>query len=204
MGDDLVDELDDGGVVRCLAQVDDVGAGLLGLFGGGGVAGDDVLQARHARDQIGDRVGRGDRHAHLVAGHDRYVVDGQHIGGVGHRQQQRALVHERYRHRLIALGGAVDDQVGSAHVDREDVEVEMVQAVALGKRPGKAVGGDRSTCQQHALGRDAFVARGLDCALDALARGEAHVANYIGQETCGGAAPAGAGDARDRFGGVWV
>jgi hypothetical protein len=85
------------------------------------------------------RVGRSDRHTYLVAGHDGHVVHREHVGGVGHREQQGALVYERHRHRLVALGGGVDDEVGGAHVHREHVEVEVVEAVALGQRSGQTV-----------------------------------------------------------------
>ena len=65
---------------------------------------DHVFEPVEARDERGDVVGRRDRDAHLVAGHDRDVVDREHVGGVGHRDKQRALVGERDRHRLVALG----------------------------------------------------------------------------------------------------
>jgi hypothetical protein len=96
LGDDLVDELDDGRVVGGLAQIDDLGA-LLGLSLGDGVGvGDDVLQAIQARDEAFDVLGRGDPDTHLVAGHDRDVVDGEHVGGVGHRHQEGAVVVTRF------------------------------------------------------------------------------------------------------------
>ena len=77
---------------------------------------------------------RRDRDADLVAGHDRDVVDREDVRRVGHRDQQRALVGERDRHRLVALGDAGGDEVGGGHVDLEDAEVEVVEAVALGER----------------------------------------------------------------------
>ncbi len=109
LADELVDELDDRRVVGGLAQVDDFGGGLLGFGVGSGLAGDDVLQAIEARDQPFDVLGRGDPDAHLVAGHDRDVVDRQHIGGVGHRHEQRALVDKGNGHALVALGGGGGD-----------------------------------------------------------------------------------------------
>src|SRR6202035_121046 len=63
LGDDLVDELYYGRVIRGLAQVDDLGLALIRLLDGA-LAGDDVVQARHARDQVPDRLGRGDGDAH--------------------------------------------------------------------------------------------------------------------------------------------
>ena len=50
-----------------------------------------------------DVLAAGDRRAHLVAGHHRDVVDREHVRRVGHRDEQRALVDERDRHRLVAL-----------------------------------------------------------------------------------------------------
>ena len=71
--------------------------------GGGAVA---EVRVRQAREQPLD-VGRGgDGRADLVAGHDRDVVLGEHVRGVGHRDHQRALVRERDRHRLVAADGA--------------------------------------------------------------------------------------------------
>src|SRR5262249_48951271 len=109
--DDLVYELDDRGVVGGLAQGDDLRARLPDLLGGA-FPSDHVLEAVHTRDEVPDRFGGGDRDLDFVAGHDRDVVDREHVGGVGHREQHRALVHERDRDRLVALGGGADDQVG--------------------------------------------------------------------------------------------
>ena len=47
------------------------------------------------------------------------VVDRQHVGRVGHRQQQRAVVGEADGHRLVALGGLGAEQVDGAHVEVE-------------------------------------------------------------------------------------
>ena len=62
----------------------------------------------------------------------RDVVDREDVRRVGHRDEQRALVEERDRHRLVALGGRDRDEVRRGHVDLEDAEVEVVEAVALG------------------------------------------------------------------------
>ena len=89
--DDLVDQLDDRRVVGGLAQVDDLGGvALFLLLDLAVLLGDDVLEPVQARDQVGDVLRRGDRDAHLVAGHDRDVVDRQHVRRIGHRDQQRA------------------------------------------------------------------------------------------------------------------
>ena len=91
LGDDRVDELDDRRVVGRLAQVDDLqrpGALLVlvdRLL-------DRVLEAVHARDQRGDVLGRGDGGPDSSCGQQRDVVDREHVGRVGHREQQRAVV----------------------------------------------------------------------------------------------------------------
>lgn len=94
LGDDRVEQLDDGGVLGGLLQVDDL-AGLALLLGDvGGRSLDDVVQAGEPRDQRGDAFAGRDRRAHLHAGHQGDVVDGQDVGRVGHGDQQRALVQE--------------------------------------------------------------------------------------------------------------
>ena len=139
LADDLVDELDDGRVLGALVKRYDLGAVFFFVLLLGRA--DDVFEAVEPRDQRGDVIRRRDRDAHLVAGHDRDVVDRQHVRRVGHRDQQGALVGERHRHRLVALGDRRRDQVGGRHVDLEDAEVEVVQAVALGQRTGETVVG---------------------------------------------------------------
>ena len=99
LGDERVDELDDG---RVLVGLRDVQVGLLGLLLG--IVVDDVLdrlvhpgQPRQQQVQILDRSRR---RPHAPAGHHRDVVDRQHVRGIGHRQQQRA------RRRLKPTGTA--------------------------------------------------------------------------------------------------
>ena len=155
LGDDLVDELDDRRVFGGLVQRDDLPAVFFDFLEHLGGLADDVFEPVQARDQRGDVVRRRDRDADLVAGHDRDVVDGEHVRGVGHRDEQRALVGERHRHRLVALGDGRADEVGGGHVDREDAEVEVVEAVALGQRAREPVLGERAVFEQHPLGRGA-------------------------------------------------
>ncbi len=165
LADDLVDKLDDGRVFGALVQRDDLAAV---LFGFGELLGraDDVFQTVQAGDQPGDVIGRRDGDADLVAGHDRDVVHGQDVGGVGHRHQQGALVGEGDRHGLVALGDVGADEVGGRHVDREHAQVEVVQAVALCEGAGEPVGGDDPLVEQDPLGSRAGVAGGLDRVVD--------------------------------------
>ena len=46
-----------------------------------------------------DVLAAGDRRPHLVAGHQRDVVDDEDVAGIGHRDEHRALVDERDRRR---------------------------------------------------------------------------------------------------------
>ena len=80
LGDELVDELDHGRVFGGLVQRDDLRPVLGLLVYLGGLA-DYVFEPVQARDQRRDVIRRGDRHANLVAGHDRDVVDRQHVRG---------------------------------------------------------------------------------------------------------------------------
>ena len=159
---------------------------------------DDVFEAVQARYERGDVVRGRDRDAHLVAGHDRDVVDREHVRGVGHRDQQRALVGEGDRHRLVALGDRRVDEVRRRHVHLEDAEVEVVEAVALGERAREPVLGERAVLEQHPLGRSAGRARALERVLDLLARGELHLHDHVGEEARRGAAARGLGDADPR------
>ena len=93
-------ELDDRCVVGGLAQVDDLQrAGLVlplldGLL-------NRVLKAVHPRDQGGDVLPGGDRGLDVHPCEQRDVVDGEDVRRVGHRQEDRAIVDERHRHRRI-------------------------------------------------------------------------------------------------------
>ncbi len=148
--DELVDELDDGRVFGGLVQRDDLGAVVVGSSIDLRRLADDVFEPVQARDQRGDVVRRRDRDADLVAGHDRDVVDREHVRRVGHRDQQRALVGERHRHRLVALGDGRADEVGGGHVHREDAEVEVVEPVALGQRARERVLRERAALRAAA------------------------------------------------------
>ena len=165
-------------------QVDDLLPVRGVLDQGIGVA-DRVLEPVQARDQRSHVLGRCDRHAHLVAGHDRDVVDREHVRGIGHRDEQRALVDERDGDRLVALGGSARDQVGGTHVDAEDGEIEMIQPVALRERARQLVGCERAAFKQDPLGRRARVARGLDGLFDLLRGDEAQVDDHVGEEARG-------------------
>ena len=86
--------------------------------------------------------------------------------------QQRRLVDEGDRHRLVALGGGGGDEVRRGHVDLEDRQVQVVEPVALGDRAGELPPASaRRRCEQHlARAWRPSVARRLDRRVDALAR----------------------------------
>ena len=104
LGHEPVDELDDGRVLGSVVQGDDLGPVAVGLGLLLDLALDHVLEPVQARDQRRDVFRRGDRDADVVAGHDRHVVDREHVRRIRHRDQQRVLVRERHRDRAVAPG----------------------------------------------------------------------------------------------------
>ena len=104
----------------------------------------------------------GDRDLAVEAGGDLDVVDGEDVGRVGGGDQQRLLVDEADRHRLVAARHRHREQRRGAEVDLVDGEVDVVEAVALGDRPRELVGVDRALLEQQRLRRAPGGARGLD------------------------------------------
>ena len=129
----------------------------------------------------------------------RDVVDRQHVGRVGHRQQQRVLVDVGDRDRGVPLGRGGAEQVGGRHVDLEHAEVEMIEAVALGDRAGELLRGDGLLVEQHPLGRDAGRARVLEGAVDGLPIGEAELDDDVGEMPARAAATGRGRDAGERL-----
>ena len=199
LGDDRVNELDDRRVVGRLLEVDDLlvvraRRVLLDRLG------DRILEPVHAHDQRSDVLGRGHRRTDVEVGQQSHVVDRQHVGRVGHGEQQGVLVEVGDGHRAVALGRGGAQQVGGRHVDLEDAEVEVVEPVALGDRAGELLGGDGLLVEQHALRRHAGCARGLDGPGDGLLLGEAELDHHVGELPARAAAPGGRRDAGEGFG----
>ena len=113
------------------------------------------LERVEPADQRLDVVGGGDRDAAVEAGDHLDVVDREHVRGVGDRHEQRLRVDVADRDRLVAARGGDREQVGRAHVDVEGVEVEVVEAVALGDRARELVGVDQLLLDQQLVGRAA-------------------------------------------------
>ena len=130
--------------------------------GGSASASSSVLAARSRRGRSSGPRGapaavdvrrRGDRRADLVARHDRDVVDREDVGGVDHRDQQRAVAREGDRHGLVAAHGGGRDELGGVGIDAVELEVDVVEAEALGDGAGELVLGQRAVGDEHALGR---------------------------------------------------
>ena len=193
LGDERVDELDDRRVVAGLAQVDDLGAVVLDdvLLDG------DVLElcSRRAMSAaMSSSTATAGRD--VVAGHQRDVVDGQHVAGIDHGHEQRASVGEADGHGAVALGGRRRQQVGRGHVDAEDVEVDVVDAEALGDDARELVGREHAAVDQDlaraAVGGLRLLDRRLDRLVVRVAEADDDVADLLGVA----AAVGGLGDAR--------
>ena len=180
LGDDRVHQLDDRRVLGGLAQVDDLGGIVLVLLLDGLL--DRVVEAIELGDERRDVLARGDRGADLETGHDRHVVDREYVGRVGHHDQQRPFVDERHGHGVVAFRGRGRDQVGRPHVDVEDVQVQMIEPVALGDRPRQLVLRDDALGEQHHLGGLAGGPGRLDRCIHARGVGEAELHDHVGQE----------------------
>jgi hypothetical protein len=114
-----------------------------------------------------------DGRSHVVARHERDVVDGEHVARVDHRDEERALVEEADRHRGVALGRRGGEQVRGRHVDAEGVEVDVVDAEALGDDARELVGRQDAAIDEHLARALAPRARLGDRQLDGLAAGVA-------------------------------
>ena len=150
-------------------------------------------------DQRVDVLGRGDRAAHLVAGGHRDVVEREQVGRVGGRHEQRLLAEEGDRDVLVAarLGGV--DQLGGALVHLEDVQVHVVEPVALGERLGELRRVDDARLDQG-LAR-AACRRGGPCSTTrstTLALGEAELHDHVADAPLDAGALGGRGESRDR------
>ncbi len=124
----------------------------------------------------------GDRDLAVEPGHHLDVVDRQHVGRVGHRQNQRLLVDVADRDRLVAPRGGHREQVRGAHVDLVEAEVEVVEAVALGDRPRELIAVDHLVLAQERFGGPAGAARLVDHLVDALASRVAELDDHVGDE----------------------
>ncbi len=164
----------------------DVVVAVLELGGDRAVAEVGVLEAL---EQLVDvRHGR-DRGPHLVAGHDRDVVDREHVGGVDHRDEQRAVAGERDGHGLVALDRGRRDELGRVGVDAVDREVEVVEAEALRDRAREVGLAQRAVAHQQALGQPAVAVGALDRLVHLAALDEPELDDHVGEHAAGTATP---------------
>ena len=77
------------------------------------------------------------------------------------------LVDVADRQRLVAARGAHREQVRRPHVDVVDGQVDVVEPVALGDRPGELVAVDQVALDEQLIRRAAGRARLLDDLVDA-------------------------------------
>jgi hypothetical protein len=143
---------------------------------------DRLLDAGETRDQDVQVLDRGGRSAHATPGQHRDVVDRQHVGGVGHREDHGAVLQKADRDRLVAADRLHVEQIDSPHVDLVDRQVDVVQAIAFGDHSGQLVVAKDALLDQDLAGRLALVPSELDGLLDALARGEAEVDDDVADQ----------------------
>jgi hypothetical protein len=170
VGDHRVHELDDGRLVRRLAQLDDLGLGLLGLD-----LADRPLERAELLDQGVDVLRGGDRAAHLVARGHRDVVEGEQVGRVGGGHEQRPLGQEGDRHGAVAASLLAVDHARGALVDVERVQVDVIEVVSLGECLRELPGVDDPGLDQGLAERTPVTAPVLDDPLDDLPLGEAEL-----------------------------
>ena len=131
---------------------------------------DGALERVEPADQRLDVDLGGDGDPAVEAGHHLHVVDGEHVGGVRHRDEQRLRIDVADRDRVEAPRGLHRDEVRRPHVDVVDVEIDVVEAVALGDRAGELVGAEDALLDHQRLRRAAGDARLGDRLIDPLAR----------------------------------
>jgi hypothetical protein len=178
-----VHELDHGCLVGGLTQLDHLGGdALVGLL-------PDLLHLVAERGEPGDEgldvLGRGHRPAHLVVGGHRYVVESEQVGRVGGGHQQGAVAQEGDRDRPVAAGPSGVDQRGGALIDLEDVQVHVVEAVALGERLGQLGRVDDAGVDQRAAQGESLAAAGFDRALHEPALREAQLDDHVADPALG-------------------
>src|SRR5207342_1024213 len=124
----------------------------------------------------------GDGDVAVEPGGDLDVVDGEHVGRVGGRDQQRVLVDVADRDRHVAARHRHREQRRGGDVDAVDGEVDVIEAVALGGRPRELFVVDRALLEQQRLRRAPGAAGRLDRGLDDLGGDVAELDQDVGDE----------------------
>ena len=152
LADQEVDELDDRGVLDDLA---DMGEVVLRLHLAGGQGRDILGIALHpvmALDRLEDGAPGGDHGADVGARDRPDVVDGHHVGRVGHGDDQAVLLPGD-GDGLEAPGQGVGDETDGAGVDGVFAEVDELQADARRQRGDQVGLGDHALVDEDAAER---------------------------------------------------
>ncbi len=101
----------------------------------------------------------GDDRAHVEARHQGDVVQDDDVRRIDHRDEHRAIVEHLHRQALVALGCCRVDEVRGREVDLEEVEVDEVDAVALGDGASQSLRRQRTLLDEHRLDGPARLVR---------------------------------------------
>jgi hypothetical protein len=195
VGDHGVDELHDWGFVGRLAELDHLCLELLVPD-----LADRALQRPELVEQRVDMLRRGDGAPHLIPGGHRDVVKGEQVGGVGGRHEQRALGEEGDRDGAVAARLLPVDHGRSALVHVEDVEIDIVEPVALGQRLCELARIHDAGVDQRLAERDACPAAVVHDRLHHLALGEAELDDHVADASLDPRPLGGRSQPRDREG----
>ena len=176
---DRVDELDDGPVVRRLADVGDLGEVFVLLLDG---LSDGIVQPAHPSDHTCDVLARGHDRLHLVARHELEVVERKHVRGIRDRDHQGAVLAAPDRHRLETSRRLHGDQVDGPGIGLEEVQVRVQQPEALGDRARQLVLGQGAALDEDLIRRPAGGARFLYGRVHSLAGQHAELDDDVGDE----------------------
>ena len=131
----------------------------------------------------GDVLARGDGRAHVVARHQRDVVDGQDVGRVGHGDHERVLAREGDgRPPRSAWRPRAESRLAAAMSTPKAVRSRWSSPLRSAIERASASWRDRPPLEQHLLGRGRGRARRVDRGVGALALGEAELDDDVGQE----------------------
>jgi hypothetical protein len=184
-------------VVRRLAQLDDLCLHLVVID-----LVDGACQRPEILNQGVDVLRGGDRATHLVTRGHGDVVERQQVGRVRRGHQERALGEEGDRDRPVPARLGTVDHAGGALVHVEDIEVDVVEAVALRERPSKLPRVDDARVDQGLAERAAIFAPVLDHPFHALTLGESELNDHVADASHDAGALRRGGQAwnRERFG----
>ena len=143
LAQDQVDVLDDRRVLDDRVEVGEVGH--LGRVVGAGlrrrVLGGErglLVVAVDARDVLADLAGAAHDGVDVAADHGAKVVDGEHVGGIGHPDDRR-VAPEADRQHPVAPSEALGHELDGLGIELELVEVDELHADLVGHRPDEVL-----------------------------------------------------------------